>query len=84
MLIDVLVNGNMYFKLGFNFSHQTNANYWWIGTTNLYNRYQTQKHKLKNLLENFDEKLSESENMVLNHFNKIYDCGNLVFVKTCN
>lgn len=40
-------------------------------------RYQTQKHKLSKILgEKFDNSLSESENMVRNHYNKIYDCGN--------
>ncbi len=73
--------GNMYYKLGFNYLNLAPANYWWINSTNLYNRYQTQKHKLKTLLKKFDENLSESENMFLNHFNKIYDCGNLVFIK---
>lgn len=43
------------------------------------NKYQ--KHKLKNLLENFDPKLSEIENMVNNGFDRIWDCGNKVFVK---
>ena len=73
--------GNMYFQLGFNYISLTNANYWWINSKNLYNRYQTQKHKLKKLLEKFDETLSETENMINHHFYKIYDCGNLVFTK---
>ena len=36
-----------------------------------------QKHKLKNLLQNFDPKLSEYENMIQNKFTRIWDCGNL-------
>lgn len=38
-------------------------------------------NKLKNILEKFDEKLSEAQNMANNGYNRIFDCGNLVFVK---
>ena len=46
-------------------------------------RYQCQKHKLKDLLgeDNFNPDLSESENMYLNGWVKIFDCGNLVYKK---
>ena len=46
----------------------------------LYTRDRFQKHKLKDLLETFDERLTEEENMLENDYRKIYDCGNLVFV----
>ena len=48
----------------------------------LQSRVKFQKHKLKNILEVFDENLSESENMYNNGYRKIYDSGNLVFIKT--
>jgi hypothetical protein len=43
------------------------------------------KHKLEKLvgtglLEFYDEEFSETENMELNGFEKIYDCGNLKYV----
>ena len=44
-------------------------------------RVKYQKHKLPNLLENFDSNLTEWENMQNNEFNRIFDCGNLVFIK---
>ncbi len=44
-----------------------------------FSRLQFQKHKLKNILENFDPNLTEWENMQLNGFDRIWDCGNLVF-----
>lgn len=47
----------------------------------LLNRLLFQKHKLIKILENYDEKLSEYENMEVNGYNRIFDCGNLVFVK---
>ena len=39
-----------------------------------------QKHKLKNILEVFDDSKSETQNLEDNGFLKIYDCGNLVYV----
>lgn len=74
--------GNMYLKLGFMFSHNSKPNYWWIKGTQKLTRYQCQKHKLKNILgDKFNPQLSENENMYLNGWNKIYDCGNMVFAK---
>ena len=76
-------NGKLYYALGFQFLNNSEPNYWWIKNRNKYTRYQCQKHKLKQLLgqDKFDQNLSESQNMYLNGFNKIYDCGNMVFVK---
>ena len=46
------------------------------------NRMSAQKHKLKNLLnENFNENLSERDNMINNGYRIYYDTGNLVYHK---
>lgn len=75
-------NGNLYRKLGFEFSHKTNPNYSYTKDfVNIFSRYQCQKHKLKDLLEKYDESLTEYENMKANKFYKISDSGNLVFHK---
>jgi glycyl-tRNA synthetase alpha subunit len=72
----------MYYKLGFNNMKLNNViNYWWIKNELKLSRYQTQKHKLKNLLKNFDETMTESENLLNNGFYRLFDCGNLTFVK---
>ena len=47
----------------------------------LESRIKYQKHKLGKLLETFDPAKSEIENMKLNGYHRIFDCGNLVFVK---
>ena len=74
--------GNMYRKIGFNLNKTTSPGYYWIKGNEILTRYQCQKHKLKDVLGNkFDKKLSENENMSLNGYIKIYDCGNLVFEK---
>ncbi|QQV87837.1 hypothetical protein [Campylobacter phage CJLB-7] len=39
------------------------------------------KHKLKDKLEKFDPNLTESENMKLNGYNRVWDCGQGVWIK---
>ena len=77
--------GKVYEKLGFIFSHASAPNYWYIDQFNiLESRVKYQKHKLKKLLENFDENKTEVENMKANGYNRIFDCGNLVYEKIYN
>jgi hypothetical protein len=75
--------GNLYSALGFTFSHNSSPNYWYFKKSNqmLESRIKYQKHKLKNILEIFDNELTEYENMKNNGYNRIYDCGNMVFEK---
>ena len=42
-------------------------------------RNQFQKHLLQNKLTSFDEKLTEWENMQLNGYDRIWDCGNFIY-----
>jgi len=45
-------------------------------TFKLENRMKYQKHKLKNLLENFNEHLTANENLMINGYRIFHDCGN--------
>lgn len=72
-------SGDVYRKLGFTQLGRTNVNYFYTGHNKILTRYQCQKHKLKDLLENFDPSKTESENMRLNGYFKVFDCGNLIF-----
>lgn len=74
-------NGNVYLNNGFTFVGYTQPNYYYIDNNYIfrYNRIRFQKHKLENLLENFDSKLTEWENMKLNKYDRIWDCGNYKF-----
>ena len=74
---------NVYEKIGFKLIGESEPNYVWYKGDMRLSRYQCQKHKLKNLLGdgNFDEELSETNNMLKNGFKKVFDCGNLVFSK---
>lgn len=75
-------NGDLYRRLGFKEINRTSPGYFYFKENEmiLYTRDRFQKHKLKDLLETFDENLTEEENMFENDYRKIYDCGNLVFV----
>lgn len=69
--------GEGYLKNKFSFISISEPSYIWINPSTgvYYTRYQAQKHKLKNILTNVDESLTESENMELNGFYKVYDSG---------
>ena len=76
--------GNVYEKLGFTFSHNSAPGFFYFkgqDNSKLLSRIQFQKHKLKDKLEHYNEKLSVTENMYNHKFRKIYDCGNKVFFK---
>lgn len=75
--------GYLYEKLGFEFIENTNPNYFYFlpNENILYSRVKYQKHKLKDKLDVFDPKLSETENMYNNGYRKIYDCGNKKYIK---
>ena len=76
-------DGNLYNKLGFEFSHFSAPNYWYfkLPDMTLRSRIQFQKHKLSGLLETFDNSKTEIENMSNNKYRRIFDCGNIIYVK---
>lgn len=72
-----IFTGKGYLSNGFVLEKETLPNYFY----SLYGKYagsrqMFQKHKLPNLLEVFDENLSEEVNMVNNGYYRVYDCGN--------
>lgn len=73
-------NGDLYRTLGFAFTKTTKPNYYYIKRLKLYSRQQFQKHKLNNKLQIFDQNLSESENMYMNGYRKLWDAGHFKFV----
>jgi len=70
-----------YKSSGFISSGESTPSYYYLNKTyrNKFSRLQFQKHKLPNLLEVFDPNLTEWENMQLNGYDRIWDCGNFVF-----
>jgi len=73
-------NGGVYLNLGFEFVGNTPPSYHYITNSQILNRVNFQKHKLKDKLENFDPTLTEWQNMQLNGYDRIWDCGNLKFI----
>ena len=74
-------NGNLYRRLGFEFDGFTSPNFYILKDYIIReNRIKFQKHKLKDKLINFDPDLSAWENMQLNGYDRIWDCGNYRFV----
>lgn len=77
-------NASFYEKIGFNFIKKTSCNYWYIDKNynHRYYRFNFRKNNLKNILESFDPSRSEWENMQLNGYDRIWDCGNLKYEYT--
>ena len=72
--------GKVYRTLGFSLVKTTAPNYVYVRQDEVVTRYQAQKHRLPQLLgEGYDPNLSEFENMTRAGFERMYDCGNMVF-----
>jgi transposase len=75
-------NGKSYLNCGFQEIEQTPQNYWYFkkSTNKLFSRVKFQKHKLKDILEEFDPDKTEFENMINNNWDRIWDCGNAKYI----
>jgi hypothetical protein len=71
--------GNVYRNNNFDYLGNTPPSYHYLYNGNLVNRNNFQKHKLKNILENYDESLTERENTELNGIYRVYDSGHILF-----
>jgi hypothetical protein len=73
--------GNLYKSLGFVFSHTSPPSYKYTKNgVMIYNRINFQKHKLSEKLEIYDNEKTEWENMIINGYDRIWDCGNDVYL----
>lgn len=72
-------NGNMYVKTGFELINETPPNYYYWKNGKVFSRHKFMKHKLQSILNTYDDSKTEAENMYLNSYRKLYDCGNLKF-----
>ena len=70
-------NGRGYKKAGFKLVSVTSPSYIYIRGDELRSRMQCQKHKLSAFLEAYDPEMSEYENMLMNDWDRVYDCGNI-------
>jgi len=68
--------GEVYSKLGFVFFDNTLPRYYYTDDyKEAYPKMYFTKNKLKDIVNNFDENLSEWENMRNNNWDRIWDCG---------
>lgn len=77
---------NVYTKNGFTFVHKSPPSYHYFlkkDYMNRQHRFNYRKSVLKDKLETFDPKLTEWENMQLNEYDRIWDCGSLKFELNC-
>jgi hypothetical protein len=72
--------GEVYLKNNFLFVQESSPSYYYFNSEYiLKNRIGFQKHKLQNTLSIYKAELSEWENMQLNGYDRIWDCGTLAF-----
>lgn len=70
--------GDLYYKIGFDFTHYSEPNYWYIVGDNRKHRFNFRKSQLKDF-SNYDPSLSEWKIMKKEGFDRIWDCGNIRF-----
>jgi len=75
-------DSNLYGYNGFQQIGHSEPNYFYTNYIDRNNRLQFQKAKLKRKLKYFDEELTEWQNMQMNGWDRIWDCGSNVFVLT--
>lgn len=71
---------NVYTKNGFELVGTIKPNYKYLVNGILESREKFQKHKLNEILSEFDSELSEKENMNRNGFYEVYDSGNFKYI----
>ena len=73
--------GQLYDKLGFTKVGTGGPSYFYFNDREtIHNRIKFQKHKLELLLDSFDPNLTEWENMKNNGYDRVWDCGTLVYM----
>ena len=73
--------GAGYLASGFDLVRVSKPSYSWHSLTRELTRYQTQKKNLDAVLDDYDPEASETENMENNGYFRLWDCGNLVFIR---
>ena len=70
-------DGSGYTKCGFKLISRTKPSYIYFKGDEIKTRMNCQKHKLSSFLKTYNNTLTEEENMFVNGYHKIYDCGNI-------
>ena len=74
-------DGKVYEILGFSRIKINPPSYWYVKNNNYrrYHRFNFRKGVLDKKLEKFDPELTEYENMLANHYRRIWDCGTIKY-----
>jgi len=75
-------NGRLYENLGFEFIDNTKPNYWYFKTSEMVRHYRFKFRKDVLIKEGYDSNKTEHQIMLKRGYLKIYDCGNMKFIKT--
>jgi very-short-patch-repair endonuclease len=67
----------LYTTLGFKYKHTSKPNYWYVKNEFRYHRSNFTKQSL--IKEGFDSTKTEKDIMIERNYNRIYDCGHLVY-----
>jgi len=74
-------NHNVYLASNFKEVKKTSPNYFYVKGDKTITRNSAQKHKLKSLLGvDYNNDLSEYENMKLAGYHRVWDCGNVLYL----
>jgi len=74
-------SGNGYISVGFKKIKNTPPGYSYFYNGKLLSRLKFQKHKLKTILPFFDNEKTERENMIINGYYPVWNCGNVLLIK---
>uniref|UniRef100_A0A6M3IDP3 Putative Hef-like homing endonuclease n=1 Tax=viral metagenome TaxID=1070528 RepID=A0A6M3IDP3_9ZZZZ len=73
--------GGLYERLGFDMTHSTRPNYWYIIEDKRVHRYNFRRSELPRKLSDFDPDLTEWKNMIKHGYDRIWDCGNIKYTR---
>lgn len=76
--------GKLYDNIGFTKFSNGTPGYWYIENGQRIHRFNFRKDQLKNKLKIFDNNLTEWQNMQLNGYDRIWDCGHNKYKLTIN
>lgn len=72
----MLFTGHIYEKSGFTYLGDTDPNFFYFKGSTVKSRESMQKHKLANILKDFDSTLTADQNLLNHGWSKIWNCGN--------
>lgn len=77
--------GSIYQSIGMEYVSTSKPSYiYYHPSFGTKSRYECQKHKLRGFLENYDDSLTEKENMFANGWRIMYDCGTNKYIYKIN